>query len=149
MCDLFRRFKRNFYSAFGFDTDSKQNDGQYKVTEGIPRDTKSYVDESGNPNPPVNIPANKKMKKDELDIDSYLPQEKESDWFETMETVDVKNPKLINIYRPIGVNTINSRHGTPTYDIKGLDKAVCPKFVVSPWLQSSVEPDESTKSLCA
>jgi hypothetical protein len=29
-----------------------------------------------------------------------------------------------------------------------LDKAFCPKYVVSPWLQSSTEPDRSTKSLC-
>ena len=73
-----------------------------------------------------------------------LPQEK--DWFETIETVNVHD-----MYRPrpIPVNTINSMHKNPIYDIRGLDKAVCPKFVASPWLQSSAEPDRSSKSLCA
>jgi hypothetical protein len=74
---------------------------------------------------------------------------KEKDWFETIETVDVKNSHLINIYRPIGANTIGSTHKAAIYDIRGLDKAVCPKFVVSPWLQSSYEPDRSSKGICS
>jgi len=69
------------------------------------------------------------------------------DWFETIESVNVKNSHLINVYRPINTNTICQE--TKKYDIKKLDNAVCPKFVVSPWLQSSVTPDRSFKDLCA
>ena len=116
--------------------------------------TKNYtdrfapIDESDIQNSPVSINNIKGTEKDKYNVDALLPQEKEKDWFETIETVDVKNTHLINIYRPIGANTIGSTHKAAIYDIRGLDKAVCPKFVVSPWLQSSYEPDRSSKSLC-
>jgi len=83
--------------------------------------------------------------RDKYDISKIIPQSKEKDWFETIETVDVKNSHLINIYRPIGVTTIGS--GSTMHDIRGLDKAVCPKFVVSPWLQSTAVPDRAN-DLC-
>jgi len=145
------RYKHDSYRALGAGTDLKQIDRQFNV----PDVTKNYVDrfvsvdESGPQNAPVNIPNNKGTDKDKFNSNSFLPQEKERDWFETIETVDVKNSHLINIYRPIGADTIGSSHKYATYDLRGLDKAVCPKFVVSPWLQSSAEPDRSSKSLCA
>jgi len=111
--------------------------------------------------------------------EEYLPKEKESDWFETIETIDLRNhrPLLINIIRQSpesgsdecknnnvpcdqqiqddvkqqshehSNNFVKSFH-SGSYDFRGIDKTVCPKFVVSPWLQSSAEPDKSTKSLC-
>jgi len=107
------------------------------------------MDESDENGANVNIPNNKGTEKDKYNVDNYLPQQKEKDWFETIETVDVKNSHLINIYRPIGANTIGTTHKNSTYDWRGTDNAVCPKFVVSPWLQSSIEPDRSMKSLCS
>jgi hypothetical protein len=145
------RYKHDSYRALGAGTNLKEIDKQFK----IPDVTKNYtdrfvpIDESGAQNAPVDIPNNKGTEKEKYDSNSYLPQEKERDWFETIETVDVKNSHLINIYRPIGANTIGSTHKYAIYDIRGLDKAVCPKMVVSPWLQSSAEPDRSSKSLCA
>jgi hypothetical protein len=145
------KYKENSYRSLDSGKTTEQVDQQFS----IPDITKNYndrfepVDESNGDNAPVNIPNNKGTEKDKYNVDSYLPQEKEKDWFETIETVDVKNSHLINIYRPIGANTIGSTHKYAIYDIRGLDKAVCPKFVVSPWLQSSAEPDRSTKSLCA
>lgn len=145
------RYKHDSYRALGAGQTSPQVDRQFKV----PDVTKNYtdrfipVDESDGQNAPVNIPNIKGTEKDKYNVNSFLPQEKEKDWFETIETVDVKNSHLINIYRPIGANTIGSTHKAAIYDIRGLDKAVCPKFVVSPWLQSSYEPDRSSKSLCA
>ena len=144
-------YKHDSYRALGDGKTTDQVDRQFKV----PDVTKNYtdrfipVDESDGQNAPVNIPNIKGAEKDKYNVDSFLPQEKEKDWFETIETVDVKNSHLINIYRPIGANTIGSTHKAAIYDIRGLDKAVCPKFVVSPWLQSSYEPDRSSKSLCA
>lgn len=145
------KYKENSYRTAGSGKTSEQVDAQFN----IPDITKNYndrfvpVDESDDANAPIDIVNNKGTEKDKYNVDSYLPQEKEKDWFETIETVDVKNSHLINVYRPIGANTIGSTHKNAIYDIRGLDKAVCPKFVVSPWLQSSAEPDRSTKSLCA
>lgn len=131
-------------SLRGVDTD------YYKVHDVTKNHTDKYspVDEADPSLAPITLGDRKDTEKDKYNINSFLPQEEEKDWFETIETVDVKNSHLINIYRPIGVNTIGSTQKNATYDIRGTDKAVCPKYVVSPWLQSSIEPDRSMKSLC-
>jgi hypothetical protein len=83
-----------------------------------------------------------------FNIHNYLPQESNKDWFEVMpEPVSVKNRHLINISRHVGVNTIGSSLRNPSYDIRG--SVPCPKMVVSPWLQTTIEPDINIKSLCA
>lgn len=79
--------------------------------------------------------------------DELLPQEMNKDWFEVMpDQIKVKNRHLINVTKPIGVNTIGSSLKNPSYDIRGTPS--CPKFVVSPWMQSSIEPDINIKGLC-
>ena len=90
----------------------------------------------------------KEMTEDEIfNVDEYLPQEKTDDWFEVMpEPISVKNRNLINVTRAIGVNTIGSSLKNPSYDIRG--NIPNPKMVVSPWNQSSIEPDLNIKGLC-
>ena len=145
------KYRHNSYRALGNGTDLKQVDKQFKVEDV----TKNYTDRfvpvsaSDDQEATVNIKNNKGDGTNKHDVDAFLPKEKDDDWFETIETVDVKNSHLINTYRPIGANTIGTSHKGAIYDLRGLDKAVCPKFVVSPWLQSSWEPDRSSKSLCA
>ena len=141
--------RHNSYRSLG--KSSKGNDSHFKVPDVTKNYTDRFVpsDDSDGQNAPVNIPNIKGTEKDKYSVKTLLPQEKEKDWFETIETVDVKNSHLINIYRPIGANTIGSTHKAAIYDIRGLDKAVCPKFVVSPWLQSSYEPDRSSKGICS
>lgn len=79
-------------------------------------------------------------------VDKLLPQEVPKDWFEVMpEPIKVKNRHLINVTRPVGINTIGTSLKNPSYDIRGCPAA--PKFVVSPWLQSSYEPDLNIKGL--
>ncbi|VBB18341.1 hypothetical protein YASMINEVIRUS_804 [Yasminevirus sp. GU-2018] len=145
------KYKHNSYRALGAGTDLKQVDRQFRVADVTKNYTDRFVpvDESDGQQAPVNIKNNKGTGTNKHDVNAFLPQQKEKDWFETIETVDVKNSHLINIYRPIGANTIGSSHKGAIYDLRGLDKAVCPKFVVSPWMQSSWEPDRSSKSLCA
>ncbi len=83
---------------------------------------------------------------DLYDIEKYLPQEVNDDWFEVQpEPISVKNRHLINITKPIGVNTIGTSKKIASYDLRG--RPMCPKFVVSPWLGSSVEPDNNLKPL--
>jgi len=84
---------------------------------------------------------------DLFDVDKYLPQEVNDDWFEVQpEPISVKNRHLINITKPIGVNTIGTSLKNASYDIRGTPAN--PKFVVSPWLQSSIESDVNLKPLC-
>ena len=83
---------------------------------------------------------------DLFDVDKYLPQEVNDDWFEVQpEPISVKNRHLINITKPIGINTIGSSLRNASWDIRGAP--ACPKYVVSPWLGSSIEPDTNLKPL--
>lgn len=83
---------------------------------------------------------------DLFDVDKYLPQEVNDDWFEVQpEPISVKNRHLINITKPIGVNTIGTSLKLSSRDIRGTP--VVPKTVISPWLQSSIEPDLNLKPL--
>lgn len=83
---------------------------------------------------------------DLFDADKYLPQEVNDDWFEVQqEPISVKNRHLVNITKPIGVDTIGSSKKNSSHDIRGAPAN--PKYVVSPWLQSSIEPDTNLKPL--
>jgi hypothetical protein len=69
---------------------------------------------------------------DLFDVDKYLPQEVNDDWFEVMpEPISVKNRHLINITKPIGINTIGTSLRNANYDLRAAPAN--PKFVVSPW----------------
>ena len=84
---------------------------------------------------------------DLFDVDKYLPQEVNDDWFEVQpEPISVKNRHLINITKPIGINTIGTSLRNASRDIRGAPAN--PRFVVSPWLQSSIDPDVNLKPLC-
>lgn len=88
----------------------------------------------------------KQTPNDLFKVDNLLPQEVNPDWFEVMpEPIKVKNRHLVNVTRPVGVNTIGTSLKNPSYDIRG--SPPCPKFVVSPFLNSSYEPDLNIKGL--
>lgn len=79
----------------------------------------------------------------------YLPSERSvnDDWFQILpEAISSKNRHLINVSKPIGINTIGTSLRNPSWDLRGTPQ--CPKFVVSPWMQSTIEPDTNVKSLC-
>lgn len=79
-------------------------------------------------------------------VDKLLPQEVNNDWFEVMpEPIKVKNRHLVNVTRPVGVNTIGSSHKNASYDLRSAPP--CPKFNTGPWNMSSIEPDISVKGL--
>lgn len=87
------------------------------------------------------------MNDDLFNADNYLPQVSNKDWFDVPpEPVNVKNRHLINVTRPIGVDSVASSKKNASHDIRG--SPVCPKFVVSPWLQSSIDPDINNKGFC-
>jgi len=83
---------------------------------------------------------------DLFDADKYLPQEVNDDWFSVQpEPISVKNRHLINITKPIGIDTIGTSLKNASWDLRGAPAN--PKYVVSPWLQSSIEPDTNLKQL--
>lgn len=92
--------------------------------------------------------SNQKCDPEDLfDVDKMLPQQVTNDWFDVVpEPISLKSRNLINISKPVGVNTIGGSNKIANYDLRA--QPVNPKFVVSPWLGSSVEPQLSTKPLC-
>ena len=85
--------------------------------------------------------------KEIFNSDAMLPKNMRDDWFEVIpEAISAKNRHLINVSKPIGINTIGTSLRNPSYDIRG--SPPCPKFVVSPWMQSTIEQDNNLKSLC-
>lgn len=91
--------------------------------------------------------AKKSTKPEDLfNVDSFLPAELRDDWFEVMpDTINVKNRHLINVSRPIGINTVGSSHKNASYDLRGSPPN--PKLIVSPFLNSSIDPDTNIKSI--
>lgn len=86
---------------------------------------------------------------DKFNAEALLPKESNKDWWsDPYSSTSVKNTHLINIYRPIGVNTIQTTLKNPSHDIRGSPPN--PKYAVSPWQNSSYEPDTNLRnqSLC-
>ena len=81
--------------------------------------------------------------------DNYLPNEQSlnSEWWDMVpEPTSVKNRHLINTTKAMPITSIGGSLRNAGYDIRG--SPPCPKFIVSPWMQSTIEPDTNLKSLC-
>jgi len=78
-----------------------------------------------------------------------LPKEVNNDWFETdfsHAQVNVDDSNLVVTDRYIvGVNTVGQSLKNPSYDLRAAP--ACPKFTVSPWQQSTIEPDFNIKNM--
>lgn len=111
----------------------------YKEYSGMGRET-AFAPYSGG--------EKKKLSDEDIFKSSdFLPKDKNDDWFEVMpEPISVKSRHLINVSRPVGVTSIGSSLRNASWDIRG--SPPCPKTVVSPWLQSTIEPDLNIKGLC-
>lgn len=83
---------------------------------------------------------------DMYDPENLLPKEHHDDWFETIdEPVALRNRHLVNLQQGNGINTQGQSLKIATHDIRG--NPPCPKAVVSPWNNSTVEPDFNIKPL--
>lgn len=84
---------------------------------------------------------------DKFDVDAMLPREQNKDWFDDpYQPTTIKNAHMINIYRPIGVNTIGSSMKNASRDLRG-DTYKNPRLPqVSPWMNSSIQPDDNIRS---
>jgi len=83
---------------------------------------------------------------DKFNASAMLPKEERQDWFEDVTPQKIKNRHLINIYRPIGVNTVITSRKNGSLDLRG--NPVNPKTFVSPFLNSSIEPDVNARGIC-
>ena len=85
--------------------------------------------------------------KSPLISDDLLPKKNEN-WFETPSVgtkIDDANLLADAIFKT-GVDTIGSTRKNPSYDMRG--NIANPKFPISPWNNSSYEPDNNLKGLC-
>jgi hypothetical protein len=98
---------------------------------------------------PEEIDFNKNVVK-KYDSKDYLPREVNDEWFDTdfsKAKVDSKDDKMIPTNRyVIGVNTVGQSLKNASYDIRGTIPN--PKYTVSPWNNSTYEPDYNIKPLC-
>jgi len=95
----------------------------------------------------INMNANNVKNYDAKD---FLPQEVNDEWFNTdfsQAKYNLNENKLINTDKYIiGVNTVGQSLKNASYDIRGT--IANPKFSISPWNNSTYEPDYNLKPLC-
>ncbi len=116
------------------------------------------IDSTGGQYATYEVPTRKKRNKttppkltdgsldpDMYDPDNLLPQEEDSDWFEVIDKPVNLKGRLLRLENPLGINTIAESLKIPNLDLR--PSPPCPKFDVSPWNNSSVEPDTNIKSL--
>lgn len=103
---------------------------------------------SGYHNTPDIIDFNKNNA-EKYNVKDYLPKDVNKDWFDTdfSHAQHIDDENLINPDRfVIGVNTVSSSLKSPSWDIRGTIPN--PKYPISPFNNSSYEPDNNLKSLC-
>jgi hypothetical protein len=84
---------------------------------------------------------------DMFDPLNLLPQEKYDDWFEVIdEPISLKNRHLVSLQQPQGIDTVGQTLKNATLDLRGAPPN--PKMVVSPWNQSTIEPDYNIRPWC-
>lgn len=92
----------------------------------------------------------KKQNVDNYNARDFLPKEVNDEWFETdfsLAKYQLNDDKLINTEKYIiGVNTVGNSKRSASWDIRGAIPN--PKFTVSPWNNSTYEPDFNLKPLC-
>ena len=88
---------------------------------------------------------NTKQKK--LNSDDLLPIKSDQNWFENPDVgIKIEDANLLSdAVQKVGVDTVGQTRKNPSYDIRGT--VPCPKFQISPWNNSTTEPDYNLKSL--
>ena len=104
---------------------------------------------SGNHNTQDVIDFNKNNL-EKYNVKDYLPKDVNKDWFNTDFSQAQHNIDDNNLINPdrfiIGINTVGQSLKSPSWDIRG--SPPCPKYAISPWNNSTFEPDYNIKPLC-
>ena len=110
-------------------------------------DTFTGMDEATNLKPYVSTQTAPLNTKELYDSNKLLPGETNKDWFEVMpDPIKIKNRHLVNVVKPIGLDTVGSSKKNMSRDIRG--DVLNPKRIISPWMNSSIDPDLPTVGLC-
>jgi hypothetical protein len=133
---------------------SKTTDNVFNFTPNDTYDAGATLDNAfKNPIPesarPDVVDVNKNNVK-KYDAKDFLPKEVNNQWFDTdfsQAKHNINDDKLINTDRyVIGINTVGQSLKNASHDIRGA--VMVPKFAVSPWMNSTIEPDTNIKPLC-
>jgi len=81
-----------------------------------------------------------------FNLNNFLPKSSQNKYFDVPEPTVVKNRHLIDVTRHVGVDTQGSSMKNATHDIRG--EPANPKMNVSPWMQSSIQPDDNIIGFC-
>lgn len=99
---------------------------------------------------PDNVVDINKQNQQDYCASDFLPKENNPDWWDdgfSQAKYNMNDDKLINTERYIiGINTVGQSLKNASYDIRGT--VANPKFSVSPWNNSTIEPDMNLKPLC-
>lgn len=87
--------------------------------------------------------------KDQFDINQMLPQEENESWFDAeplMSTQKINGSNFIDNRMHMGTLTIGTNNKNATHDIRG--EPPVPKMIISPFNNSSIEPNLTGGGLC-
>lgn len=77
-----------------------------------------------------------------------IPKESYNNWFDVVdEPIHTQNRHLINVSRPLGINTVGTTLRNATYDL--MNSPPMPRFIISPLLLSTIEPDVNIVDFCS
>lgn len=85
----------------------------------------------------------------QLNSSEFLPQELNQNWFDKdfNKVKEIDQDTLIDVSQySSGMDTVGQTLKNPSYDIRG--NIPNPKNIISPFLNSSIEPDNNIKSWC-
>jgi len=88
--------------------------------------------------------------KDMMNSQNLMPNELENGWFDVAPLINTKHITDTHLLHPkvhMGVNTVGSSLKNGTHDIRG--DIPNPKLNVSPWNNSTIEPDTNIKGICS
>lgn len=86
---------------------------------------------------------------DLFDINKMMPQEIENGWFDVeplQSTKKIRGTHMIHPKVHMGINTVGNSMRNATHDIRG--DIPNPKIPVSPFNNSTIEPDTNIRGLC-
>ena len=82
-----------------------------------------------------------------FNAEELLPSTSTNSYFDTYDNIKVSNTQLINVYRPIGTNTVMGSLRNPTWDLRG--EPANQKRNVGPWNNSTIQPNVYKTGVCS
>ena len=105
----------------------------------------NYVSANGSGSAPAAFAGDGK-KHNMYDADELLPKDDNNGWFDIYNNIRVKNSNLINIFRPVGTNTVMGSNRNSSRDFRG--EPSNPRFDVGPWNNSTIDNNVYNIGLC-